>query len=66
MPLNRFRNDRLRRTEAVLEILRRRAAQRAARGEAVPPALRAAIADADKRAGDDRDTLGQPEPSNPR
>jgi hypothetical protein len=41
--------DRQRRTEAVIEILRRRAEQRRARGQSVPPALRRAIDDSDRQ-----------------
>ena len=40
--------DRQRRTQAVIEILRRRADQRRARGQAVPPGLRRAIDDHDR------------------
>ncbi len=41
--------DRARRTEAVIELLRRRAELRRARGQAVPPALRQTIEDFDRR-----------------
>lgn len=46
--------DRLRRTEAVIEILRRRAELRRARGDAVPPALRKAIDEFDRHVHADR------------
>ena len=42
--------DRERRTEAVIEVLRRRAEQRRSRGQFVPPVLRNAIADYDRHA----------------
>ena len=45
-----LRMDRQRRTQAVIDILRRRAALREARGQAVPPALRQAIEDCDRDA----------------
>jgi hypothetical protein len=66
MPLDRHRQDRLRRTEAVIEILRRRAAQRDARGEAVPPALRAAIADFDNQLDHGGARADHPRRSDPR
>ena len=40
--------ERARRTEAVIELLRRRAELRLARGQAVPPQLRQAIDDFDR------------------
>jgi len=49
MPAHRAHTDRLRRTEAVIEILRRRAELRRAGGQAVPPALRRTIDDFDRR-----------------
>jgi hypothetical protein len=42
--------DRQRRTAAVIELLRRRAEQRRARGRAVPPALQRAIDDYERHA----------------
>jgi hypothetical protein len=62
MPLDRHRHrhDRLRRTEAVIEVLRRRATLRDARGHEVPSALRAAIIDFDKRRGDDGPRVSRP------
>lgn len=45
MRLDAFRSERDRRTATVIEILRRRAALRRARDEAVPAALRETIAD---------------------
>ena len=42
--------ERQRRTEAVIEMLRRRAEQRRGRGQLVPPALRKAIDDFDRQA----------------
>lgn len=66
MRIDRHRQDRLRRTEAVIELLRRRAAQRDARGEAVPPALRAAIADFDKHLGGHGNALRRPPGSDSR
>jgi hypothetical protein len=41
--------ERQRRTEAVIEVLRRRAEHRRARGQLVPPALRKAIDDYDRQ-----------------
>jgi hypothetical protein len=52
-----LRTERARRTEAVIELLRRRAERRRARGQAVPAALHQAI--------DDFDRPGHPEPSAP-
>jgi hypothetical protein len=48
MRLDPFRSERDRRTATVIEILRRRAAQRRARGESVPPALSETIAEFDR------------------
>jgi hypothetical protein len=48
MRLDRIRTDRARRTEAVIELLRRRAELRKRRGQQVPPALRQAIDDFDR------------------
>jgi hypothetical protein len=48
MRSDRFHRDRLRRTEAVIEILRRRADARRKRGLAVPRELRATIEDYDR------------------
>ena len=48
MRLDPFRSKRDRRTATVIEILRRRAELRRARGEAVPPALRETIAEFDR------------------
>jgi hypothetical protein len=48
MRTHRLPYERTRRTEAVIEILRRRAALRRARGQAVPRELRAAIDDYDR------------------
>jgi hypothetical protein len=45
----RHHTHRLCRTEAVIEILRRRAELRRARGDAAPPALRRALDDFDRR-----------------
>ena len=42
--------DRQRHTQAVIEILRRRAEQRRTRGQFVPPVLRKAIDDYDRQA----------------
>jgi hypothetical protein len=66
MPLDPHRLDRTRRTEAVIEILRRRAAQRDARGQEVPPALRAAIADFDEHLGRGVPRLGRSPQGEPR
>jgi hypothetical protein len=60
MRLDSFRSERERRTMTVIEILRRRAAQRRTRGEPVPPALSATIAEAHRHshrpsAGHDRE-----------
>jgi hypothetical protein len=60
MRLDSFRSERERRTVTVIEILRRRAEQRRARGEPVPSALSAKIAEADRHshrpsAGHDRE-----------
>jgi hypothetical protein len=41
-------SDRSRRTEAVIEVLRRRAALRRSRGKTIPPALQHAIDDYDR------------------
>jgi hypothetical protein len=49
MRLDPFRSERDRRTATVIEILRRRAALRRARGEVVPPALRKTIAEFDRQ-----------------
>jgi hypothetical protein len=46
--------DRQRRTEAVIDVLRRRAEQRRTRGQLVPQVLRKAIEDYDRRARDQR------------
>jgi len=43
-----LQTERARRTEAVIELLRRRAELRRARGQAVPPVLRRAIEDFDR------------------
>jgi hypothetical protein len=48
MRLDPFRSERDRRTATVIEILRRRAELRRARGEAVPLALRETIAEFDR------------------
>ena len=48
MRLDPFRSERDRRTATVIEILRRRAELRRARGEPVPPALRETIAEFDR------------------
>ena len=48
MRIDPFRSERDRRTAAVIDILRRRADLRRARGEAVPPALSEAIAESDR------------------
>ena len=48
MRLDPFRSERDRRTAKVIEILRRRADLRRARGQAVPPALRKTIAEFDR------------------
>lgn len=48
MRLDPFRSERDRRAVTVVEILRRRAELRGARGEAVPPALRETIAEFDR------------------
>jgi len=60
MRLDSFRSERERRTVTVIELLRRRAEQRRARGLPVPPALSATLAEAGRQsqrpaAGDDRD-----------
>ena len=49
MRLDPFRSERDRRTAQVVEILRRRAEQRRARGQAVPSAIGEAIAEFDRR-----------------
>ena len=49
MRAHHLQTDRARRTEAVVELLRRRAELRRARGQAVPTALRQAIDDFDRR-----------------
>ena len=48
MHAHALHTDQQRRTRAVIEILRRRADLRRARGQAVPPALRRAIDDYDR------------------
>jgi hypothetical protein len=53
----RVLTDRHRRTEAVIEMLRRRAELRRARADAVPPALRRAIDDSDRHGPADRPAL---------
>jgi hypothetical protein len=50
MHVHPLHSDRIRRTEAVMEVLRRRAEQRRLRGQAVPPALRRAIDDYNRHA----------------
>jgi len=48
MRLDPFRSERDRRTAKVIDILRRRAEQRRARGQIVPPALSKTIAEFDR------------------
>ena len=48
MRAHHLQTERTRRTEAVIELLRRRAELRQARGESVPPPLRHAIDDFDR------------------
>lgn len=50
MRLTLPQTDRRRRTDAVIELLRRRAELRRARGEPVPPALRQTIDEYDRHA----------------
>lgn len=57
MRLDRIPTDRQRRTEAVIELLRRRAELRRARGVGVPPALRQAIDNSDRHRHADRRAL---------
>ena len=49
MRLDPFRSERDRRTAMVIDILRRRAEKRRARGQAVPPALSETVAEFDRR-----------------
>lgn len=54
---DRLHTDRHRRTEAVIEILRRRADLRRERGDDVPPALQQAIDDFNREPDSDRRVL---------